>query len=307
MRDPPGVSLLGSLFAALVFCGASSSAVAGLDHEAIEKAAGTNATVEGEVVRIGWVRDDVTVNVDGASLPPAAGLGSWAAFKPVSGSDAAIVTGDTVVFQDEVDAAMDAAFANDLEITALHNHFFFDNPKAYFMHIGGRGPAPELAAAVRSVWNAIKRVRAKNPEPDRSFPGAPPDRDGDIDAERISEITGLEAGEKLDGVVKVSVGREGRMDNTQVGGKMGLGTWAAFAGDMESASVDGDFIMTADEVQPVLRALRDAEFHVVALHNHMVGETPAFYFTHYWAKGPAVELAEKFKTVLDAQARAGTD
>lgn len=299
--------MLGSLLAAVVFCGASSSAVAGIEQEAIEEAAGTKATVEGEVVRIGWVRDDVTVNVDGAPLPPAAGLGSWVAFKPVSGSDAAILTGDTVVFQDEVDAAMDAAFANDLEVTALHNHFFYDQPKAYFMHIGGRGPAPELAASVKSVWNAIKRVRAENPEPARSFPGLPPAREGEIDAERISEITGLEVSEKPGGVVKVSVGREGRMEGTQVGGSMGLGTWAAFAGNMESASVDGDFIMTADEVQPVLQALRDAEFHVVALHNHMTGETPAFYFTHYWAKGPAVELAEKFKTVLDAQARAGTD
>lgn len=302
MYDCTRAWLFGSLFAALIFGGTGTAAAAGLDHEAIEKAAGSKATVDDDVVRIGWIRDGVAVEVDGAPLPPAAGLGSWAAFKPMAEGGGAIVMGDTVVFQDEVDAAMDAAFANDLEVTALHNHFFYDRPKAYFMHIGGRGSAPELAASVKSVWNAIKRIRAEDPEPARSFPGAAPAREGDIDSDRISEITELKASEQPGGVVKVSVGREGRMGDTPVGGSMGLGTWAAFSGSMESASVDGDFIMTAKEAQPVLRALREAEFHVVALHNHMIGESPSFYFTHYWAKGPAVELAEGFRSVLDAQA-----
>lgn len=273
-----------------------------LDRQAIAEAAGTEASRQDDVVRIGWVRDNVAVQVDGAPLPPAAGLGSWAAFKPAASGQGAIVMGDTVVFQDEVDAAMDAAFANGLKVTALHNHFFYDRPKAYFMHIGGRGPASELAAGVKAVWDAIRRVRAETPEPARSFRGAPPERGGELDAGRIAEITGLEASEKPGGVVKVSVGREGLMDGTGIGGAMGLGTWAAFAGSMESASVDGDFIMTGSEVRPVLKALRKADFHVVALHNHMIGEEPTFYFTHYWAKGPAAELAAGFKAALDAQA-----
>ena len=161
-----------------------------LNKGAIEKAAGTQATVQGEVVRIGWKRDDVAVKVDGMPFPPAAGLGSWAAFKPVGKGQDAMVMGDTVVFQDEVDAAMDASFAHGLNVTALHNHFFYDEPKVYFMHIGGHGPAIELATAVKSVWDAIKDVRATNAEPDTRFAGTPPKAGGKIDVQNINDITG---------------------------------------------------------------------------------------------------------------------
>lgn len=212
-----------------------------------------------------------------------------------------MIMGDTVVFQDEVDAAMDAAFANGLKVTALHNHFFYDQPKAYFMHLDGRGSAPELAAGVKAVWDAIGAVRAETPIPTKGFPGNPPPRDGTINVDRITEITGLEASKKPSGVVKIGTGREGRMAGTTIDSRMGLSSWAAFSGNMESASVDGDFIMTADEVQPVLRAMREHGFHVVALHNHMVGENPTFYFAHYWGKGPAEKLAKDFRAVLDAQ------
>jgi hypothetical protein len=108
-------------------------------------------------------------------------------------------------------------------------------------------------------------------------------------------------------VVKVTIGREGSMHGVKVGGSMGLTTWAAFSGSDELAAADGDFIMTAAEVQPVLRALRKADFHIVALHNHMVGETPAFYFTHFWAKGPSEKLAKGLRSALDAQAEASKE
>jgi hypothetical protein len=104
-------------------------------------------------------------------------------------------------------------------------------------------------------------------------------------------------------VVKVTIGRDGRMHGVRVGGSMGLTTWAAFSGSDQLAAVDGDFIMTAAEVQPVLRALRRSGIHIVALHNHTIGERPAFYFTHFWGKGPARELARGVKSALDAQAR----
>ncbi len=103
------------------------------------------------------------------------------------------------------------------------------------------------------------------------------------------------------GVVKVTVGREVKMHGVAVGGGMGVTTWAAFSGGDDLAAVDGDFAMTAEEVQPVLRALRKANIHIVALHNHMTGEQPALYFTHFWGKGPAAELARGFKSALDAQ------
>src|SRR5205814_3498892 len=124
------------------------------------------------VVRIAWARTDVPVAVDGMPLKPFAGLGSWAAFTPAP--HGAMVMGDTVVFQDEVSPAMDAAFAAGLEVTGLHNHFFYDEPKVYFMHIGGKGESEKLAAAVKSVWDAIKKVRAENPKPAAAFGGAMP-------------------------------------------------------------------------------------------------------------------------------------
>jgi hypothetical protein len=273
-----------------------------LDADAIGQAAGTKATTKPDgVVRLEWARKDVKVTVDGMTLKPAAGLGSWAAF--TAAPHGAMVMGDTVVFQDEVTPAMDAAFAHSLEVTALHNHFFFDEPKVYFMHIGGHGDPVKLAQGVKAVWDAIKKVRAEHATPAKGFGGEVP-KEGKINAEAIARTLGHK-GQTKDGVVKVSIGREGTMHKVKVGESMGLNTWAAFSGSDDLAAVDGDFIMTAREVQPVLRALRKADIHIVALHNHMIGEHPAFYFTHFWGKGPAQELARGLKSALDAQEQAG--
>jgi hypothetical protein len=233
-------------------------------------------------------------------LKPFAGLGSWAAFTPAK--DKAMVMGDTVVFQDEVSPAMDAVFANGLEVTALHNHFFFDEPKVYFMHIGGTGDLLDLATGVKAVWDAVKKVRADSPRPATRFAGEVP-KEGKLDQAAIEKAVGHKA-EAQAGVVKVTIGRDGTMHGVKVGGSMGLTTWAAFSGSDELAAVDGDFIMTAAEVQPVLRALRKSGIHVVALHNHMTGEQPPFYFTHFWGKGPAAELAGSIRAALDVQAKA---
>ena len=272
----------------------------GLDAEKIGAAADTKATTTKDgVIRIAWPRKDVPVKVDGMPLKPFAGLGSWAAFSKAP--HGAMAMGDTVVFQDEVTPAMDAAFAAGLEVSGLHNHFFFDEPKVYFMHIGGQGDPEKLARGVTAVWDAIKKVRSERGAPAGRFPGDSPAGDGTVDAAPIERIVGHK-GEAQDGLVKVTIGREGTMHGVKVGGSMGLTTWAAFSGSDELAAIDGDFIMTAEEVQPVLRALRKGGLHVVALHNHMVGEQPPFYFTHFWGKGPAEGLAKGFKGALDAQA-----
>ncbi len=286
----------------LVIAGAGwfafAAADARLDANKIAAAAGTKATVTPEgVVRIAWARTDVSVKVDGMPLQPFAGLGSWAAFTPAP--HGAMVMGDTVVFQDEVTPAMDAAFAGGLEVTGLHNHFFYDEPKVYFMHIGGQGDPEKLAGAVKGVWDAIKKVRAEHAMPATRFTGDVPTA-GTVNAAAIEKILGHKS-ETQKGVVKVTIGREGTMHGVKVAGSMGLTTWAAFSGSDALAAVDGDFIMTAAEVQPVLRALRKAGIHIVALHNHMIGEQPAFYFTHFWGKGSAEGLARGFKSALDAQ------
>jgi hypothetical protein len=297
--------LAGAGWWAWVGADGDAAPVGKLDADRIAQAAGAKATTAPDgVVRIAWARTDVAVTVDGTPLKPFAGLGSWAAFAPTPRG--AMVMGDTVVFQDEVTPAMDAAFAAGLEVSGLHNHFFHDEPKVYFMHIGGEGEPERLAAGVKAVWDAVKAVRSAAPQPATRFPGeSPKTGSGTVTAADIEAALGAK-GQSQDGVVKVTIGREGTMHGVKVAGSMGLTTWAAFSGDDRLAAVDGDFIMTAEEVQPVLRALRKAGLHVVALHNHMVGEQPPFYFTHFWGKGPAADLAKGLRTVLDAQSAASS-
>lgn len=276
-----------------------------LDATVIERLMGAKPSASDDgILKVTWARDAVAVTVDGMAFPPSAGLSSWAAFQATKSG--AMAMGDTVVFEDEVSVAMDAAFAHGLEVTALHNHFFFDDPKVYFMHIGGHGELEDIAAGVRAVWESIKTLRKAQPVPAKTFAGGTP-KPGAIDAQAIGSIIGVEASTKSGGVVKVSLGREARMHETTFGGSMGLTTWAAFTGTDAQAAMDGDFAMTAAEVQPVLHALRKADIYVVALHNHMIGESPAYYFTHFWGKGSTADLAHGFRSALDAQRGAGND
>lgn len=291
------------LYAALITLSLATVALpcaaAAFDPATIGTAAGVEAKLQPDgAIRIGWTRSDVPVTVDGVRLSPAAGLGSWASF--TSMGDQAMVMGDTVVFQDEVDAAIDAAFAHGLSVTGLHNHFFYDQPRVYFMHIGGEGAPAKLAAGVKAVWDAAKAIRAAHPQPAQGFGGATP-VPGKLSAQALASVIGHPT-PVADGVAKVTVAREGQMHGHSIGASMGLTTWAAFSGSDGLATVDGDFIMTGDEVRPVLQALRKAGIHIVALHNHMMGENPNYYFTHFWGKGEAADLARGFRAALDAQA-----
>ena len=305
MRFQAGVFASASaLVLALATAGAAAAAgpVHPLDPEKIGQAAGVKATAAPDgVVRIAWARTDVPVRVDGVPLDPFAGLSSWAAFIPEG--HGAMVMGDTVVFPDEVSAAMDAAFAAGLEVTALHNHFFYDEPRVYFMHIEGTGAPERLAAGVKDMWDAIQKVRAASPQPATAFGGGTP-APGTISAEPIEQILGQKS-QSQGGMVKVTIPREGAMHGVKIGGSMGLTTWAAFIGTDQLAAVDGDFIMTAAQVQPVLRALRRADIQIVALHNHMIGVQPDLYFTHFWGKGTPEALAKGIRAALDEQSKTG--
>lgn len=302
MLTPRSFPILSLPSVLMMLISAPGSAAEGttLDIGAIGRAAGTEATatVDG-VVRIAWSRDDVPVTVDGVPLPPAAGLGSWAAFKALPGGKV-MVMGDTVVFEDEIAPAMDAAFAHGLEITALHNHFVFDRPPAYFMHVGGHADDPAaLAKGVRSMWDAIKRVRAEQKMPSDRSSARPPEITGDYDLPALDFLLGGK-GEMNGQVLKYTFERIGKMHGSEFGASMGLSTWAAFSGNADQAVVDGDFAMTADEVQPVMRALRSAGIHIVALHNHMISEQPPYYFLHYWGNGDTLDLARGLRSALDA-------
>ncbi len=191
---------------------------------------------------------------------------------------------------------MDVAFKAGLEVTALHNHFFFDQPKVFFMHIGGMGEVGVLAAGVRDVLGSVTEVRGKEAAPGKGFSRAAVASENKISGQPIEELLGK--GEAKDGMFKVVLGRKARMPGQQVGKEMGVNTWAAFAGSDDSAVVDGDFAVLEDELQPVLRSLRHAGINIVAIHQHMTHEEPRILFLHYWGKGKAVDLARGVKEAL---------
>jgi len=245
------------------------------------------------VYKVTFPRNDVKVVVDGWTMPPFMGLGTWAAFIKGAHTEA-MVMGDTVLFEDEVNSAMSAALDNGLSVTALHNHFFFDHPKVYFMHIEGEGTVEKLASAVKKVYDAAKQIRAANSQPKDSFGAARLPEKSSITAAPLNEILGAQ-GESKDGMVKFTFGRPATMHGVKIGNDMGVNTWAAFAGSDENAVVDGDFAVTEDELQPVLKALLKEKINIVAIHQHMTHEEPRIMFFHYWGRGTAKDLAQAVK------------
>src|SRR5215510_11237044 len=278
----------------------NAQAPSGLDTAAIEQATGLKGQLiaEENVFKVGKPRADVKINVDGWTMPPFMGLGSWAAFTPEHGG--VMVMGDTVLFEDEVNPVMSAALDAGLDVTALHNHFFFDEPKVFFMHIGGTGEAKTLAAGVKQVYDKVAEIRAANPSPVKTFPGKI-DTPSSITAAPLEGTLGVK-GQSMQGMFKIVIGRTASMHGVSVGKEMGINTWAAFAGSDNAAFVDGDFAMLENELQPVLHAMRKEGINIVAIHQHMSQEQPRYFFLHYWGKGKAGDLARSLKRVLDAQA-----
>jgi Domain of Unknown Function (DUF1259) len=267
-----------------------------LDTDKIDQATGLKGKLNEKegVYKVTLPRNDVKIVVDGWTMPPFMGLGTWAAFTATQAG--AMVMGDTVLFEDEVNAAMSAALDNGLSVTALHNHFFFDQPKVYFMHIEGKGTVDKLAGAVRKVYDTIKQTRAANPQPKDSFGARSLPEKNSINAAPLNEIFGTQ-GESKDGMVKFTIGRSAKMHGVTVGNEMGVNTWAAFAGSDDNAIVDGDFAVTEDELQPVLKELlkSKSKSNIVAIHQHMTHEEPRIMFFHYWGRGTAKDLAQAVK------------
>jgi hypothetical protein len=280
-----------------------AAAIPQAQRETIDRVTGVKGayTAEEDVYRVNFPRTDVKVSVEGRAMHPFLGLTSWAAFTPHSATEL-MVMGDLVLFEDEVNPVMSAALDNGLEVTALHNHFFFESPRVMFMHIGASGTAERLAAAVARAMEKMKDVRKAAPQPAAKFAGAPVADTNSITGSAIDGILGVK-GQMNAGMYKASIGRKATMHGKTVGNQMGVNTWAAFAGTDDAAFVDGDFAMLESELQPVLKALRKAGINIVAIHNHMTNEEPQYVFLHYWGKGPAATLAKGLKSALDTQGR----
>lgn len=278
-----------------------AAAISEEQRRQIDKATGASGSYNAaeDVYRVAFPRNDVKITVEGRSVHPFLGLTSWAACTPHNASEL-MVMGDLVLLEDEVNPVISAALDNGLEVTALHNHFFFESPRVMFMHIAGSGTAERLAGAVGRVMERVRQIRKAHPQPARAFPGPPIPERNSITASVIDGILGVK-GDVSAGMYKASIGRKAAMHGKTVGNQMGVNTWAAFAGTDEAAFVDGDFAMLESEVQAVLKTLRKAGINIVAIHNHMIQEQPRYVFLHYWGKGRAADLARGLKSALDTQ------
>jgi hypothetical protein len=271
----------------------------GLDTARIEQLTGAKGKLDEKegVFKVSVPRSDLSVTTNGVRMTPPMGLTCWAAFKRVG--DHAVVMGDQVLLEDQVNPVMDVALENGLDVTALHNHFFWDSPKVMFMHIGGMGDEQKLATAIGKVFAKIKETSGASGEP------APTPIDPaktTLDPAKIESILGRK-GDLTGGVYKVTIGRTTKMGGHEMGNAMGVNTWAAFAGSDDQAVVDGDFAMYEGEVQGVLKALRHSGIRIVAIHNHMIGETPRVIFLHFWGTGSTSSLAAGIKSALDSQGK----
>jgi hypothetical protein len=285
------------ILSAALCCTTLSLACAALDTAKIDELTGLKGKLNEKegVYKVTFPRGDVKITVDAWTMPSFMGLGTWAAFKETKAG--AMVMGDTVLFEDEVNPAMSAAIDNGLNVTALHNHFFFDQPKVFFMHIEGEGSVEKLAGAVRKVYDAAKAIRGVDTKPAESFGTVGqvslPEKNS-ITAAPLNEIFGLQ-GEAKEGMIKFTIGRPAKMHGTPIDKEMGVNTWAAFAGSDDNAIVDGDFAVTEDELQPVLKSLLKSKITIVAIHQHMTHEEPRIMFFHYWGRGAAKDLAQAVK------------
>ena len=262
--------------------------------EALTGAKGTFDPSE-RVFKVSVPRSDLHVIASGVKLTPPMGLASWTAFKTIGHQT--MVMGDLVLLEEQVNPVMSMVLDNGLEVTALHNHFFWDTPKVMFMHIAGHGELEQLAVAVGKVFAKIKETSETPAE--RPTVDIDPARTT-LDPKRIEAILGVK-GQLKDGVYKLVIGRSTTMHGQPMGATMGVNTWAAFAGSDDQAVADGDFAMLESELQPVLKALRGAGINIVAIHQHMTMESPRIIFLHYWGIGSTTQLAQGLKAALEQQ------
>jgi Domain of Unknown Function (DUF1259) len=263
------------------------------DYQDVLKSLGRQGDFKAGVLKVNIPRSDLKMTIQGFSTPTPFGFGGWIALtKATDGSD--VMMGDLVLLQEEVNPVLSVLLDNGIDVTALHNHFFWDDPHVYYMHVHGMGKAQDLARRVKPGLDLIGKVKPEAAAPASAAGMA-------LDTAKLAKIVGHE-GEQSGAVYKITIGRDDlgmKEHGATINARMGLNTWAAFVGTQEDAAIAGDVAMLESEVTPVLRALRKNGLDVVAIHHHMTEDRPMVIFLHYWGRGPAEKLAGGFKAALD--------
>jgi hypothetical protein len=266
------------------------------EYQQVMKIVGKQGDYKANVLKVNIPRNDLHMQIAGFSVPTPFGFGGWFAMTNGDGGED-VVMGDLVLTQEEVNPVMSALLDHGLEVTALHNHFFWDEPRVFFMHIHGHGKALDLANDLKPAIDLIGQTKPAGAGQSSS---ATP-KQSTLDTEKITKIVG-HAGEQNGPVYKITLGRDDlsvKDMGATINARMGLNTWAAFFGSNDDAAVAGDIAMLETEVQPTLKALRSHGLDVVAIHHHMINSRPVIIFLHYWGRGPADKLAVGFKAALD--------
>ena len=268
-----------------------------IDWQKVDDALGRKAAVSGDVHRYGFPRTDLSVTLDGVTIKPALALGGWVAFKPAHGG--AMAMGDLVLLETEINPVMLKMIEGGLEITAVHNHLLRANPATFYMHVGGHGDPVKMAAVIHNALTASKTPLAMT-----VGAAAPPAIE--LDTAQLDQIIGVK-GQNNGGVYQFAVPRrdpvsEGGMKIEPVG-PMGVAQAINFQPTGGGkAAITGDFVLTGDEVNPVVKAMRSNGIDVTAIHSHMLDEQPRLFFCHFWAVDDAVKLAQGLRAALDKSA-----
>jgi hypothetical protein len=269
-------------------------------HEVLDYL-GRKGDFAANVLKVNFPRSDLQISVAGVATPTPFGFGGWVA---LTKGDAGhfVMMGDLVLLQEEVNPVMSALLEHGIEVTALHNHFFWAQPAIFYMHVHSHGDALDLAHRVKPALDLIGHVAAAP-----TFGGSTgTPLTGTLDTAAIARTVG-HAGEQTGAVYKITIGRDDlavKEIGATINARMGLNTWAAFYGSDQNAVVAGDVAMLESEVTPVLKALRSNGLDVVAIHHHMTGVRPMIIFLHYWGRGPAEKLAAGFRAALDELGKA---
>jgi hypothetical protein len=293
------------LFALLAIGGALLAPVpteaAEIDWKKVDTAIGKTAAVSGEIHRYGLPRSDLKVTLDGVAIKPTLALGGWVAFAPMHGE--AMVMGDLVLLETEITPVVTRLLNSGLEITAIHNHILRASPATFYMHVGGHGDPEKMASAIREALSSSSKTPFDPPP--ASPPPAPPI---DLDTAKLDTIM-MAKGVSNGGVYQFNIPRRdpptegGMIVATAMGGANAINFQPTGGG---KAAITGDFLVTGDEVNPLIRALRAGDIEVTAIHSHMLDEQPRLFFIHFWANNDAEKLAHGIRAALEKTAIAKT-